>query len=83
MGQIFKIERENNQLHELLISLDQNKSDIKDIICILRFRNGDMTLLDSSSFETKCSGSKMLDFMINEELSPGYESDEEYEEDEL
>ena len=86
MGQIFKIVRESPQIEELLKTLTESKEDIKDIVCILRMRNGDMNVLDNGvPFETLCSGSKMLDFRIMNELltdNEQFEYEVEEEEDE-
>lgn len=80
MGEIYKIERENKQMDELLKCLSDNRANIKEIICILRHRNGDVNLLDNATFETKCAGSKLLDFMLNDELAKDNTEDLDYDE---
>lgn len=84
MGQIFKIIRESTKIEELLKTLTKNKNDIKDILCIIRLRNGDMNIVDNGvPFETLCSGSKMLDFRITQDLmleNSEFEIEEEDEE---
>ncbi len=81
MGQVFTIVRENKNVEELLKVLSANQVELKEIVCIVRHTNGDINVIDGgSTFETKCSGLKMLDFMINKDLEM---DDSVFEEDEL
>lgn len=84
MAQVFTIVRENKNVDELLKVLSEGKAEIKELICIVRHTNGDINVVDGgSTFETKCSGSKMLDYLITSNLdidNAEYEIEEEEEE---
>lgn len=68
MVEVFKIVRENKKVEELLSILNDNSKEIKEIVVIVRSNAGDVDLLHAAGFETLCTGAKMLDYVIHEEL---------------
>ena len=83
MAQVFKIVKENKEVVDEIKSLNKRKANVKELIYIIRTTDGSMEIhIGNSSFETMCSGSKMLDYMITQDLavdngSPIIELDEE------
>lgn len=69
MGIIYKIQRDNKKLEDLIKWLEANKSEVKDFLFGVRFCNGNMELhCDEVPLETMCTISKMLDVRIDETI---------------
>lgn len=69
MGIIYKIERDNKKLEELINWLQDNKSEIKDFMFGVRLCSGDIHLhCDEIPLEFMCTLSKMLDVRIDETI---------------
>lgn len=58
-----------NLRHSIISSLNLSRSEIDEIICIVKFKNGDSEVLETdSSFEFKCIAKELLDYEIKEEI---------------
>lgn len=87
MGLIYTIQRDNKEVSELIKYLEDNKSEIKDIILGVRYCNGNLSLnCDTAPLEMLCTLSKMIDLRIDELIQGPDEDDlddlEDVEEDE-
>lgn len=83
MAKTFKIVNDNTNISELIEALTSEKENIKDVFCAIRFTNGDLLLLDSGvPFETLCTISKKLDYLIHVLQEPEEELIFEQEESE-
>ena len=85
MAIIYKIQRNNAELKEVIKWLEDNESEIKDFIFGVRFCNGNMELnCEGVPLETLATMSKMLDLHIDAVIQgPDEEDEDNLEEDDL
>lgn len=85
MAIVYKIEKNNAELKEVIKWLQDNVSEIKDFMYGVRFTNGNITLdCEGVPLETLATMSKMLDLRIDEVIQgPDEDEDDDLEEDEL
>jgi hypothetical protein len=66
MGLVYTLQKDTKELEELIKFLQDNKSEIKDIIIAVRYCDGNLELMaENVPLETKCTVSKMLDMSID------------------
>lgn len=84
MAKIFKPIVENNNIEALIQALTEQKENIKDAFCAVRFKDGTLWISEQDvPFETLCTISKKLDLIIDyrqQDLEIEIEEDEEVEE---
>jgi len=65
VSETFKILRDSETVENFIKYLNDNKNDIKDIVCFIRNREGKLqSYLEDVPFETLCVISKLIDFEI-------------------
>lgn len=84
MAIVYKIQKNNAEIKEVIKWLQDNVHEIKDFMFGVRFTNGNITLdCEEVPLETLCTLSKMLDLRIDEVIQgPDEDEDDELEEDE-